>query len=208
MAFLPLRRSCFTALALNLSRPTASAISASVMPSSLMIAGQLVSMSGAYSSADFCPRVKPKRSTLPLNDAAMHHMKGDIGKRVRRLRKAKGLTQKELGKLAGVSGSAIKELERGRSESSPALHKIAAALDSTPEELETGRPGRAQPAGAFDAALMEHLITQLELALDAADAEIPPADKGKRLVEVYTHYAGTGERPGRAVILSLVRRAA
>lgn len=135
-------------------------------------------------------------------------MKGDVGKRIKRLRAAKGLTQKQLGKLAGVTGSAIKELEAGRSAGSRVLHKIAAALSSTTDELETGRPGKAPAPGSFDAGLMAHLITELEVALEAADAEIPPLEKGKRLVEIYDLYAGSGERPGRAVILSLVRRAA
>ena len=152
--------------------------------------------------------VKSLGSTLPYGGAAMATMKGDIGGRVRRLRLAKGFTQKQLGKLAGVTGSAIKELEAGRSAGSRVLHKIATALGSTPEELETGRPGKAPPGGGFDASLMEYLIVTLESLLEAADGEIPPALKAKRLVEIYGLYAGSGERPGRAVLLQLVRRAA
>lgn len=92
------------------------------------------------------------------------------------------------------------------------LLPISQRLGLNPIWLQTGvgpETQQDQPRVApLDAGFLEYIIGELETALELADDEIPPAKKARLIVRIYTDYAGTGERPGRAVILNLVRSAA
>lgn len=59
---------------------------------------------------------------------------------------------------------------------------------------------------SLDADLLQHLLGELEAALEAADVDLRLPAKARVLSELYGLYAGTGERPGRAVILQFARR--
>lgn len=73
------------------------------------------------------------------------------------------------------------------------------------------RPLTAQEApgspSAWDEEFMRWLIVRLETDLREAARELSPEEKAEVILRTYGIYAGTGERPVKAVLLRLVRRA-
>lgn len=66
--------------------------------------------------------------------------------------------------------------------------------------------GHGAPS-VWDEEFMRWLIVKLETDLREASAELSPEEKAEVILRTYGIYAGTGERPGKAVLLQLVRRA-
>jgi hypothetical protein len=65
-----------------------------------------------------------------------------------------------------------------------------------------------QDSRGADLECMGYMIEELETALREADVDLLPKAKRRILLDLYSGYAWTGERPSKAVLLQFAKRAA
>jgi hypothetical protein len=97
------------------------------------------------------------------------------------------------------------EVAGGRNMGARVARRIEASLKMREGALDRPIAPEA-PQAPWDEDFMRWVITEYEAAIQGAKLNHPPAHKAKIILRLYGYWAGTGERPSRAVLLRLIQR--